>query len=200
MSEILTETDTEDARAADRRAQILDAAEALFLRYGFKRTSMDDVARETGIAKGTVYLSFSSKEEVFNAMVDRITTRFLRAARAAAEGGDGLEVKVLALIEYLVRAPGELLYASEHVDELLASKKLHAGAILERFDTESVALVNAVLRAGGISVQEAGEMVLAAGHGVKKLKGAAKPGFDALARPMVGALLEGLLTQRRARR
>jgi AcrR family transcriptional regulator len=47
-----------------RRAVILDAALRVFGQYGYRRTSMDDIAREAGIGKGTIYLSFASKEEV----------------------------------------------------------------------------------------------------------------------------------------
>lgn len=43
---------------------ILDAARGLFLHYGFKKTSVDDIAREAGIAKGTVYLYFKNKQEI----------------------------------------------------------------------------------------------------------------------------------------
>ena len=55
-----------DAEA--RRGEILDAALRVFGQYGFRRTSMDDIAREAGIAKGTIYLSFAGKEEVFQAL------------------------------------------------------------------------------------------------------------------------------------
>ena len=59
-----------DAEA--RRAAILDAALRVFGQYGFRRTSMDDIAREAGIGKGTIYLSFTSKDEVFQALSERI--------------------------------------------------------------------------------------------------------------------------------
>ena len=46
------------------RDVILDAMERLLARYGYKKTTMDDLAREAGIGKGTTYLHFPSKEEV----------------------------------------------------------------------------------------------------------------------------------------
>jgi AcrR family transcriptional regulator len=47
--------------AGSRRAAILDAALPVFGQYGYRRTSMDDIAREAGIAKGTIYLNFASR-------------------------------------------------------------------------------------------------------------------------------------------
>jgi AcrR family transcriptional regulator len=51
---------------------ILDAAERLMARYGFKKTSVDDLAREAGIGKGTIYLHFASKEDVAMACIERV--------------------------------------------------------------------------------------------------------------------------------
>jgi len=41
---------------------ILDAADRLLARYGYKKMTMDDLAQEVGIGKGTIYLHFSTKE------------------------------------------------------------------------------------------------------------------------------------------
>ena len=46
------------------RTSILDAAERLFVRYGYKKTTVDEIAQEAHIGKGTVYLHFQSKEDV----------------------------------------------------------------------------------------------------------------------------------------
>jgi AcrR family transcriptional regulator len=58
--------------ANETRTHILDAAERLLGRYGYRKMTVDDLAAEAGIGKGTVYLSFPSKEEVVLGTVDRI--------------------------------------------------------------------------------------------------------------------------------
>lgn len=63
---------------------ILDAAESLFVRFGYRKTSVDDVAREAGIAKGTVYLYFAGKEPLFRAMLSRVNAQTVATAQAAA--------------------------------------------------------------------------------------------------------------------
>lgn len=54
-----------------KREQILRAASALFLNQGFAGASMDALAREAGVSKATVYAHFASKEDLFEAMIER---------------------------------------------------------------------------------------------------------------------------------
>jgi AcrR family transcriptional regulator len=54
---------------SDRRQRLLDSAGALFSRWGFDKTSMEDIARETGISKGAVYLEFPNKDALFKAVL-----------------------------------------------------------------------------------------------------------------------------------
>src|SRR5207237_2638082 len=51
---------------------ILDATDRLLTRYGYKKMTIDDLAREVGIGKGSIYLHFSSKEEIALTHIDRI--------------------------------------------------------------------------------------------------------------------------------
>ena len=62
-----------------RREEIIDAALTVFERGGYHSTHVDDVIREAGIARGTFYLHFRSKHEVFAALVDRMLAIFLAA-------------------------------------------------------------------------------------------------------------------------
>jgi AcrR family transcriptional regulator len=54
---------------ANRRKRLLQSAAALFSRWGFDKTSMDDIAREAGISKGAVYLEFPNKDALFKAVL-----------------------------------------------------------------------------------------------------------------------------------
>jgi AcrR family transcriptional regulator len=62
---------TERLSRDDRRSAILDAAGGVFTEKGFEATRMDDVARAAGIAKGLLYKHFTSKDALFEALVDR---------------------------------------------------------------------------------------------------------------------------------
>jgi TetR/AcrR family transcriptional regulator of autoinduction and epiphytic fitness len=53
-----------------RHTEIIDAARTIFARRGFTLATMDEIAKEAGIAKGTIYLYFRSKTEVYKAVLD----------------------------------------------------------------------------------------------------------------------------------
>lgn len=67
--------------AKERRNEILDAAERLFGTKGYDHTSTNDILNEVGIARGTLYYHFKSKEDILDAMIERITQRLIARAR-----------------------------------------------------------------------------------------------------------------------
>ena len=70
--------------AAERRNEILDVAERLFCTKGYDQTSTNDILSEIGIARGTLYYHFSSKEDILDAMIDRILDEIVRRASRIA--------------------------------------------------------------------------------------------------------------------
>jgi AcrR family transcriptional regulator len=74
-----------------REERILDAAAALLVRWGYRKTTIDDVAREAGVGKGTIYLHWKDKNELFRAAVWRanqqVSADILRRIAADPEGG-----------------------------------------------------------------------------------------------------------------
>ncbi len=70
--------------AEERKNEILDVAERLFRTKGFDSTSTTDILNEIGIARGTLYYHFKSKEEILDAMIDRMTNRLIEKAEAIA--------------------------------------------------------------------------------------------------------------------
>lgn len=70
----------------ERRSEILDTAERLFTVKGYSQTAMMDIANEIGIAKGTLYYHYTSKEEVMEAIILRtLTGRVERAKQLIAD-------------------------------------------------------------------------------------------------------------------
>ncbi|MCA9936645.1 MAG: TetR/AcrR family transcriptional regulator [Ardenticatenaceae bacterium] len=59
----------------ERKSQILDAAEAVFMQKGFENARMEDIAQGAGLSKGTLYLYYNSKDELIVAILDRIFER-----------------------------------------------------------------------------------------------------------------------------
>ncbi|HEU0027542.1 MAG TPA: helix-turn-helix domain-containing protein [Ktedonobacterales bacterium] len=74
-----------------REERILDAATSLLVRWGYRKTTIDDVAREAGVGKGTIYLHWRDKNELFRAAVWRaerlLSEDIMRRVAADPEGG-----------------------------------------------------------------------------------------------------------------
>ncbi|GIP34921.1 TetR/AcrR family transcriptional regulator [Paenibacillus sp. J2TS4] len=68
----------------ERRNEILDAAEMLFTTQGYSNTTVNDILNKVGIAKGTFYYYFQSKEEVMDAIVMRFIGMGVQAAKQIA--------------------------------------------------------------------------------------------------------------------
>lgn len=67
--------------AEERKNEILDVAERLFATKGFDSTSTGDILAEVGIARGTLYYHFQSKEEILDAVIERMIGRQLAKAK-----------------------------------------------------------------------------------------------------------------------
>ncbi len=70
--------------AEERRNEILDVAEELFVTKGYDKTSTNDILDRVGIARGTLYYHFKSKEEILDAMIGRINDSLIAKARTIA--------------------------------------------------------------------------------------------------------------------
>lgn len=83
--------------AEERRNEILDAADELFGQKGFDGTSTNDILAKVGIARGTLYHHFKSKEDIMDALIERYSDRLLSAARIIAED------KSIPVVERIIR-------------------------------------------------------------------------------------------------
>lgn len=70
--------------AEERRNEILDAADELFFKKGFDSTSTNDILQKVGIARGTLYYHFKSKEDIMDALIERYNTCILDEAQKIA--------------------------------------------------------------------------------------------------------------------
>jgi AcrR family transcriptional regulator len=59
----------------ERKSEIIDAAEACFLRRGFHQTTMQDICKESGLSPGAIYRYFNSKDGIIAAVIGRSTER-----------------------------------------------------------------------------------------------------------------------------
>src|SRR5438067_10872765 len=69
----------------EMQGKILDATDRLLARYGYRKMTIDDLAAEVGIGKGSIYLHFRSKEEVVYSHIDRVIVRLLQRLAQIAQ-------------------------------------------------------------------------------------------------------------------
>jgi AcrR family transcriptional regulator len=84
-----------ERRKDARPGEILDAALELFVERGFAATRLEDVAQRAGVSKGTVYLYFDGKEELFKAVVRSGIVRAIEEAERTVAGYAGSSAELL---------------------------------------------------------------------------------------------------------
>lgn len=99
-------------RKQERPAEILDAALKVFAQKGFAAARMDDIAREAGVTKGTIYLYFENKEAVFKSLVRESVGTTIATVTAAAQSQEGSARLLLKMVSTRVT---QLLVEGERV-------------------------------------------------------------------------------------
>jgi len=104
------------------RDAILDATDRLLAKYGYKKMTIDDLAAEVGIGKGSVYLHFKSKEDIALSHIDRIIERLTKKLVEIAESGGSVDARLRQMIveRVLIRFDSVQHY-SQSLNELLAT-------------------------------------------------------------------------------
>ena len=127
--------DPEIEPADTRQQAVLDAAVGVYARYGFRKTSMEEVARAAGVSRQGLYLQFANKEELFRKAVEYVLSSQLKAAVAAlSRQDDSLELRLIAACDaWSGRFIGSM--GSDAADLMCASTSL-AGATLTHYQAE----------------------------------------------------------------
>lgn len=132
-----------------RREAVERAALAVFLRYGFRKASMEEVARAAGVSRQALYLHFAAKEELFCAAVRRFLDDAMTGASAALDDGGPLEARLVAAFDAWV---GPYVGATgEGASELTEVTARLTGALLSEREAAFVDAVAAALRKAGLA-------------------------------------------------
>src|SRR5271169_5491125 len=130
-----TNTGTRKNGSAKPNAIVLAALE-LFTRYGYRKTSIDDISEAAQVAKRTVYLHFENKAAVFLAMLEYLGDQ-MRQRCAAAESAGGTAVdRLTGLLDAFFGLAFELFSKSEHMPELQETFSTLARARIGDLNTE----------------------------------------------------------------
>jgi TetR/AcrR family transcriptional regulator, regulator of autoinduction and epiphytic fitness len=161
-----------------RQERVLAAALEVFGRYGFRKTSMDEVARSADISRQGLYLYFASKEALFRAAVrQELDTALGDASRCLNEEGAALDQRVVAALDaWLGRYVGSML--ASDISGLLQNPAVQiedvVDAAVATFDARLAAAVAAATaetdrRRLGMTPEEIAAALHTVGQGAKYL-------------------------------
>jgi TetR/AcrR family transcriptional regulator len=98
-----------DREREERRSCILEAAEAVFMSKGFDQATMDDIAAEAELSKGTLYLYFRSKDDLFSAlsarMIEAMVMEFEALCRKARDGLSAVRAMLQGCADSILAQP-----------------------------------------------------------------------------------------------
>ena len=100
---------------------ILDATDRLLARFGYRKMTVEDIAAEAGIGKGTIYLHFNSKEEVVLSHIDRIVDRLKERLKAITRSDESAaeRLRLMLLTRVLFRFDS-IQHYTQSLNDLLA--------------------------------------------------------------------------------
>lgn len=131
------------------RDAILDATDRLLARNGYKKMTIDDLAAEVGIGKGSVYLHFTSKQEIALSHIDRIVARLKdRLETIATKGGSPVKRLREMIIERVVYRFDSVQHYSQSLNELLAALRPEVLERRKRYFAEEAGIFERVLVEG----------------------------------------------------
>lgn len=143
----------ERSKREQRADRILDAAAELMLRWGYNKTTMDDIVRLSGVPKGTIYLHWKTREDLFLALMEREYTRLVEdIQQRIASDPDGGTLQGLTKHSMLATLKSPLMKAvllrdidllgewvrREYASETYAQQVAQPLALLELYRTRGV--------------------------------------------------------------
>jgi AcrR family transcriptional regulator len=139
-----------------RRPEILDAAFGVFSRYGYRKTSMDEVARIAGLSRQGLYLHFRSKQTLFKETAIHAYERSLSGVRdALADASIPIEDRLVRAFDAMGGQYVELLHDTHHLVELAETTKRLVGTIESEYQARFVdEIASALQSAGGTAAYE----------------------------------------------
>lgn len=158
----------------DRRARLMEAAVGVFARHGFRKASMDEVARAAEVSRQGLYLHFPTKEDLFRETIRYALERHLRNATVAlAHADQPLEERLVSAFDGYI---GPCLDGSDALDGLLSPDCRLTGELVDEMSSCFVQQIAQVIEGSavmetygrcGLSAVDLATMLMATSRGLK---------------------------------
>ncbi|WP_330256472.1 TetR/AcrR family transcriptional regulator [Nocardia sp. NBC_00565] len=175
--------------AADRTTDVLDATQRCLIRYGMRRTTMDDIAGEMAMSRSAIYQYVRNKEDAVRQLSARMHDQALHAARRAAAEHCPVADRVHGILTAKLDLVCGPFADSPHAAELLDEQARVSGDICRDFTADLIALLTEVFAEARVAQpDEAAQISLAI------LVGLIETDHTDLLRPALTATIPSLAT------
>ncbi|HWQ09454.1 MAG TPA: helix-turn-helix domain-containing protein [Holophaga sp.] len=130
-----------------KQAKVVEAATSVFLRYGFRRTTMGDIATAAGVSRPALYLLFCNKERIFEAVLEAVSSTILEDIRNGIARADGPMAKLKLAFELWAVRPFTLMLESPDARDLVQEGCGSVRGVLDQSQAAFEALLVPVLEA-----------------------------------------------------
>jgi len=139
---------TRPAPSPVRRQRLLDAAERVFSKVGYRAVTMAAVAAEANLAKATVYAYFADKDDLFRCVGEALAARLVGAVEAGLAGPGGTAQRIAAALAAKDGIILELITTSPHAGELFEARDRLVRGAFDAADRAILARIAAALDDG----------------------------------------------------
>jgi len=137
---------------------VLEAALSVFLRYGFKRTTMSDIAKAAGLSRQSLYARFSNKDEVYAAGLVLYADRMLTELQTAWATTDDLAKKLDVMADITIVPSFEMLRSNPDATDMIeGAETLEGRAAMAKIRALKVAALDTMLAPFADALAEHGQ-------------------------------------------
>jgi AcrR family transcriptional regulator len=164
----------------EKETRVLEATKRVFLRYGYRRVTMQDIADEAGISRPALYLIFSNKEEAFLAAIRDFTASSMKIILEGIGHQATVEAKLQFAFEIWTVKPFELMLDSPDAKDLIECGHGFAKATFDQIFADFEVVIAATLapmadrsrktrtKESNLSAAQIAHLIVAATHGFKE--------------------------------
>lgn len=163
----------------EKHQKVIEAARGQFLSFGFRRTTMGDIAAAAGMSRPALYLVYANKEKIFRAVVTVYCDSCVSHARERVGKARGLKARIEAVLSIWVVEPCEMVIRSPEAEELYESTHSFTADLRARILGEMEKQLQDVMREAPdvdaaylkrrrLSVKEMARLMAWSAHGMKR--------------------------------
>jgi len=130
------------------RDQIIETASRIFSKYGFRKTTMDEIARVMGKGKSSIYYYFKNKEEIYEAVIDRETEILRRELVRAISQADSPQEKLRRFVEVRMRIFSKLSNVYNAIRTEVVAHLASIEKFRQKYDREEIHMLQDILQEG----------------------------------------------------